>query len=256
MADGPLAASVRISYATSLATLSAQRRLAAAQAVDAPEAPGAQRASAMLFAAPVISDAIRTQITLAQSTWKEPDPEAARSSAASLGALYGDTAVLQTGADATESAARAALDTSEIVHTSVPFQVSGVTPLFSYFAFSASGDTPPADGRWEVRDWFDASSRARVLVIADSSSLGASGAGGALDIIAWAAAAAGVPALVVPRAPADGFALDGVLSAFHAALSKGSGVQAAWTRAIAAARDRKGAPPADWAGARLIGSSR
>jgi hypothetical protein len=118
------------------------------------------------------------------------------------------------------------------------------------------GDAADADGRWEVRDWFTASSHARVLVIADASSFGSSGSGGALDLMAWAAAAAGVPALVVPRAPAEGFALDPLLVAFHAALARGASVHEAWTRAVAAARGENGAAPAAGAGARLIGAGR
>jgi hypothetical protein len=107
-----------------------------------------------------------------------------------------------------------------------------------------------------VRDWFGATSRAQVLVLADATSFGSSGAGGALDLIAWASAAAGVPALVIPRAPADGFAHDAVLTAFHTALAKGSRVQEAWTRAVETARERKGGAPAGWAGVRLVGASR
>ena len=238
-----------VTYATSLATLSLQQRAAAAQTAP-------QTVTAALFAAPVIPDAIRTQITLAQPAWKEPDAESARSSAAALRALYGDTASLTTGAEATEPAVRTAFDASDVVHSSVPLQVSGASPLFTYLAFSASGDTPNADGRWEVRDWFGATSRAQVLVLADATSFGSSGAGGALDLIAWAAAAAGVPALVVPRAPADGFARDAVLTAFHTALAKGSRVQEAWTRAVETARERTSGAPAGWAGARLVGASR
>jgi hypothetical protein len=163
---------------------------------------------------------------------------------------------MRVGADATEAAARSAFEGTDVVHTSAPFQVSGATPLFSYLAFGGGGDAPESDGRWEVRDWFEAASHARVLVIADASSFGSSGSGGALDLIAWAAAAAGVPALVVPRAPADGFAIDEVLTGFHAALSKGSAVQESWSRAVAAARKKNGDAPAGWSGARLIGAGR
>jgi hypothetical protein len=249
VADAPLSAAVRVSYATSLTTLSVQRKLASLQ-------PGAPKPTAALFAASVIPDAIRTQITLAQPAWKEPDAQAMRTGAEAIRSSYGETSTLQTGADATETAVRTAFDASDILSMSVPFQVSGATPLFSYLAFTGSGDAPQADGRWEVREWFGASSRARVLVLADASSLGSSGAGGALDLIAWAAAAAGVPAVVVARAPADGFAIDEVLTAFHAALGKGTGVEEAWSRAVAAARERKSDAPSDWTGARLIGAGR
>lgn len=255
--EGPLAGSFRVSYATSLATLAVQRRLAAAEAAGTiSTAPPAAAVAAALFAAPIIPETIRTQITLAQPAWKEPDPERTRTDADALRALYGESASLRAGPDATEAAVRTAFDTADVVHVSSPLQVSGTTPLFSYLAFSRSNDTPQGDGRWEVRDWFGAASRARVLVLADASSLGSAGAGSALDLISWAAAAAGVPALLVPRAPSDGFALDPLLPAFHTALATGTGVQAAWTRALAAARERKTGAPSEWAGARLIGASR
>ena len=163
---------------------------------------------------------------------------------------------MKVGADATETAVRTAIDTADVLHTSAPLQVSGAAPLFSYLALSGSGDTVQADGRWEVRDWFGASSHTRVLVLTDASSLGSTGAGGALDLVAWAAAAAGIPAIVLPRAPADGFTLDAVLTALHRTLATGAGVQESWSRAMALARERAGDAPAGWSGARLIGAGR
>ncbi|HET7695765.1 MAG TPA: tetratricopeptide repeat protein [Vicinamibacterales bacterium] len=249
VADAPLAAALRVSYATSLATLAAQRRVAADQ-------PAQASVSAAIFAAPVIPEPIRAQIALAQPSWKEPDVETARAAADALRSLYAEAATFRAGADATEAAARAAFEAADVLHTSAPFQVSGATPLFSYVVFSGSGDAAATDGRWEVRDWFGATSHARVLILADATSFAASGAGGALDIIAWAAASAGVPALIVPRAPADGFVLDPVLTAFHAAISKGTAVRDAWMQALSRARDSKGAAPSEWSGARLIGAAR
>lgn len=248
LGDAPLASAVRVSYATSLTTLTMQQ-----QANRRREAP---RVTAAFLAAPVIPEAVRTQITLAQPAWKEPDAEALRAAAEALRGPYGESASLQIGADATETAVRAAFDTVDVLFTSAPFLVSGATPLLSYVAFAGSGDTPHADGRWEVRDWFGGASHARVLILADATSLGSSGAGSALDLIAWAAAAAGVPAIVVARAPPDGFAVDELLGGFHAALSKGTGVQDAWSRALTDARQRKGEAPSAWTGARLIGADR
>jgi tetratricopeptide (TPR) repeat protein len=247
--EAPLGANVRVTYATSLTTLAAQRRVAASRTA-------ADRVTATIVAAPAIPPAIRAQIALAQPAWKEPDAEVTRAAAATLAELYGDGVALHVGGDATESAARGAFDTADVIHTTAPFLVSGATPLFSYLVFAASGETLQADGRWEVREWFGGASRARVVVLADSSSLGSAGAGGALDTIAWAAAAGGVPALVVARAPADGFMLDDVLAAFHGALAKGAAVQDGWARAVTAARLKSGGTPAGWAGARLIGAGR
>lgn len=255
--DAPLGASVRVTYATSASTLAVQRRIAAARM-------SAEHLTATIVAAPVIPDAIRTQITLAQPAWTEPDAAAAAAAAESLRTSYGDAGSSRTGAEATEAAMRTAFAGADVVHTSVPFQVSGANPLFSYLVFT--GGAPPAsaatpdrtalenDGRWEVREWFRGASRARVLAITDAASLGAGGAGSAMDTIAWAAAAAGVPALVLARWPKDGFAIDSVLTAFHAALAKGSSVANAWADALARARENGGDAPSAWAGARLVGA--
>ena len=76
-----------------------------------------------------------------------------------------------------------------------------------------------------------------------------------MDALAWAAAAAGVPALVIARWPADGFASAAVLAAFHAQMAKGRLPAEAWRNAITTARTKPGGAPAEWAGLRLIGGS-
>jgi hypothetical protein len=72
-----------------------------------------------------------------------------------------------------------------------------------------------------------------------------------MDAIAWSAAAAGVPALVVGRWPTEAFTSDAVTAAFHAQLAAGAAVEDAWRKAVA---DTRGAAaPSAWAGMRLIG---
>ena len=247
--EGPLAAKVRVTYATSLTTLAVQRTAATKQIAGG-------EATAAFVAAPDIPAAIRTQITLTQPAWQEPDAAITRAAAEALGAVYGDHGSVRVGAEATEAAARAIFETGDVIHTGAPFQVSGAAPLFSYLVFARSGETLETDGRWEVREWFSGTSRARVLVLADSSSLGSAGAGGALDTIAWAGAAAGLPALVIARAPAEGFVNDALLASFHAGLAKGGSVREAWAGAVAAVREKAGVAPSGWSGARLIGASR
>jgi len=107
------------------------------------------------------------------------------------------------------------------------------------------------DGRWEAREWFGATARAKVVIAPDGSSFGA-GAGPAMDALAWAVAAAGIPSLVLGRWPADGFTSDALLTAFDEQLAKGASPVDAWAAAVTATRkDAKG--PAAWAGLRLIG---
>lgn len=247
--EGPLAPRVRVTYATSLATFAVQQRAAERQVPR-------DEVHAAFLAAPDVPPAIRAQIALAQPEWKEPDAAVARGAVEALGAAYGEQGSVRVGADASESAARTVFETADVVHVAAPFQASGPTPLFSYLVFAASGDTLEADGRWEMREWFSGTSRARVLVLADASSLGSAGAGGALDTISWAAAGAGVPALVAARAPAEGFTNDAVFAAFHGALAKGGSVHEAWTSALTIAREKAGLAPAGWTGARLIGAGR
>lgn len=246
--DVPLGQKLHVSYATSLATLAVQRRAAAAR-------PATDRAPAGIAAAPVIPAAIRTQVTLAQPGWKEPDAAASLAAATALARTYGDSAIVRWGADATEAGTRTLLETVDVLHVAAPLQMAGATPLFSSVILGGvdGADGPENDGRWEVREWFRVNARARVVVLPDASSFGAAGIGGSMDALAWAAAAAGVPALIVGRWPADGFVADVLLAAFHANMATGLAPAEAWRLATAAAREKTGAAPGGWSGLRLIG---
>ena len=176
--------------------------------------------------------------------------------ATQIAKAYGGAATVKTAADATEAAVRGLLETSDVVHVAAPLQMSGPTPLFSSLLLGGVADTPDNDGRWEAREWFNLNGRARLMVVPDASTLGAAGIGGAMDTLAWAAAAANVSALVVGRWPADGFMPEPFLSALHAQLAKGAPVGEAWRAATLSAREKTGAAPAGWAGLRLIGGDR
>lgn len=247
LGEGPLAARVRVAYATSLAAMTVEARAAADRQTR-------ETTSAALFASPVIPDAVRTQLTLAQTGWKAPDEASTLRTTTEDARPYGDAASVKASVDATESALRAALGTADVLHFAAPFQASGASPLFSMVVLGGNGDQMDNDGRWEVREWFRGSSRAAVAVLADGSSFGTAGVAGAMDTIAWASASLGVPLLVVGRWPSDGFSNDVVFAGFHAALAKGTPPAAAWTGAVNAAR-AKNAAPAAWAGARLIGAT-
>jgi hypothetical protein len=117
----------------------------------------------------------------------------------------------------------------------------------------AGGDGESPDAyRWEAREWFAVDGRARVLVLDDASTFGAAGVGGAMDTLAWAAAAAGVSTMVIGRWPADAFTLDEIETTLHRELAKGTPPAAAWRAAVNAAREKSPAP-AGWAGLRFIG---
>jgi CHAT domain-containing protein len=263
-----LAARMRLTYATSLATLDAQRALPAAAG-----APGTVIAG--IIAAPTIPAAVQTQLALTHQGWKPPDAVRAMASARAIAEVYASAAAHApttpsstppatatvpappslTGADATETAVRTVVETTDVVHLGAPLEMSGPTPLFSSVLLGGSGDAAQNDGRWEAREWFTANSRARVMVIPDATTFGAAGAGGAMDVVAWAAAAAGVSSLVLGRWPADGFTPDALVVAFHAQLAKGVPASEALAAAMAALREKSGDAPANWAGLRLIGGN-
>jgi hypothetical protein len=73
-----------------------------------------------------------------------------------------------------------------------------------------------------------------------------------MDVLAWAASAAGLSTLVVGRWPVDGYDADALTAAVHAKLAAGASAAQAWAEAVAEARTH-GDAPAAWAGARFIG---
>jgi tetratricopeptide (TPR) repeat protein len=248
-ADRPLAARVDVSYATSLTTLGLQRRAAAARRAH-------DGVAAAFFAAPAIPDAVRAQLTLAQSGWKAPDDEAAVTASRGFARPYGDAGVVHSGADATEEAIRTAAATVDVLHVAAPLHVNAATPLLSMAVLGSTGETMESNGRWEVREWFAGASQARVIVFGDAASFGSAGTAAAMDTLAWGGAAMGVPALMFGRFPSDAFSTDAVLAAFHAALAGGRTPDEAWHRAAADARASGGDAPSAWSGLRLVGAGR
>ena len=246
--DADLSSRARVTYATSLATLAAEHAI--------PVPPPSDHLVAGIAGAPTIPAVVRAQVALTSQGWKEPDAEVSLAAAGAVAKAYGDAATLKTAADANEAAVRALLETSDIVHVVAPLQMSGPTPLFSSLLLGGGADTPENDGRWEAREWFNVNGRARVVVMPDASTFGAAGIGGAMDVFAWAAAAAHIPSLVVGRAPRDGFAPGAFLAALHAQLAKGVPVGEAWRAATLSARAKAGPAPAGWAGLRLLGDPR
>jgi CHAT domain-containing protein len=248
--DTAIGQTAAVTYATSLATLAVQRRAANAR-------PAPERLLTGIAAAPVIPAVIRTQLTLAQPGWKEPDAAASLATATALAKTHGETAIVRAAAEATEAGTRTLVETVDVLHVAAPLQMAGATPLFSSVILGGSvdgADGPDNDGRWEMREWFRVAGRARVMVLPDASSFGAAGIGASMDALAWAAAAAGVPALIVGRWPADAFAPDALLTAFHTHLAKGLAPAEAWRLATAAAREQHGGVPKGWTGLRLIGA--
>jgi hypothetical protein len=250
--DADLGARMQVTYATSFATLAIERRVASARVtpaiVDAAPARGA------FVVAPAIADAVRAELALTQPGWKGPDASASQARVDAAAKPYGDAAIVKSGADATKPAVHALFAGTDAVHLSAPMHVSGPAPLFSSVLLASPDGGAPDAARWEAREWFAVDGRARVLVLDDASTFGAAGVAGAMDTLAWAAAAAGVSTVVVARWPSDAFSLDALETALHTELAKGSPPAVAWRAAVKAAREGSAAP-AGWAGLRLIGAS-
>jgi tetratricopeptide (TPR) repeat protein len=239
-------AAATVTYGTSLATLALERRISAL--------PAEQRTAAVL-AAPAIADAVRAQMTLILPSWKAPDAAASLTAAQAAASPYGERATLRSAAEASESAARMLAANADVLHVQAPLQVSGTTPLLSSILLASTGETPPEDGRFEVREWFAISGRARVIVLPDGATFGAAGVGSAMDAMAWAAAAAGASTVLFARWPADAFRPDALAAAFHAKIAAGGSPLEAWRAAVTAARVAPDgpAPPSAWAGLRFVG---
>src|SRR5258708_27108104 len=82
-----LSSQARVTYATSLATLTVQRSAAAAAAPS-------DHLRAGIAGAPAIPAAIRAQVALTSQGWKEPDADASLAAATEIAKAYGDAATL------------------------------------------------------------------------------------------------------------------------------------------------------------------
>jgi hypothetical protein len=239
-----LAAFASVTYATSFATWIQQAALS-------PTESGGLTA----IAGPELSPALRAILALTLPGWTPPDPSSAIDQMNTIGAMYESRAHVTSGAEATETVVRGAVDSAAVIHLAAPLHVTGPSPLFSAVLLAGGDATPASDGRWEVREWFASAGHAQLLVLPDAQSFGAAGAGGALDTLAWAAAAAGIPSLVVGRWPPEGFDQADVMVEMYdwlAHIERLTPIEA-WGAAIAVARRVERAPAA-WAGLRFIGA--
>ena len=242
--DADLAALASVTYATSLATWIQQAALSPAES-------GALAA----IAGPELSSRLRARLALTLPGWSPPDAANAIDQMRTIADMYESRARAWSGRDATEAAVRVAVDAADVIHLAAPLHVTGASPLFSTVLLADGDSTPASDGRWEVREWFASAGRARVVVLPDGRSFGAAGAGAAMDTLAWAAAAAGIPALVIGRWPAEGFDQSDVIVEMYDWLAHMERLTAfeAWGAAVAAVHATE-RPPSAWAGLRFIGA--
>lgn len=206
-------------------------------------------------AAPDVSTPLRAELAVTAPGWSPPEPAASIALSRRVASLYGSSATITSGADATEAAARALVGAADVLQMDVPFQMNGATPLFSS-ALLAGGDTVEA-GRWELRKWFAERGRARILILPDGASFSAQGAGVGLDALVWAAAATGVSTVAIGRWPRDGYTTDALLLAWHERLSQSLRAPSdTFHDAAMTVRAKAGSAPSEWAGLRIIGGQR
>lgn len=239
-----LAALASVTYATSLATWIQQAALSPADS-----------GGLAAIAGPELSRRVRARLALTLPGWAPPDAANAIEQMRTIAEVYESGARAWSGRDATEAVVRVAVASADVVHLAAPLHVTGASPLFSAVLLADGDSTPASDGRWEVREWFASAGHARVMVLPDGRSFGAAGAGAAMDTLAWAAAAAGVPALAIGRWPPEAFDESDVIVEMYdwlAHVERLTPIEA-WGAAIAAVHATERAPSA-WAGLRFIGA--
>ena len=207
------------------------------------------------LAGPVLADDLRAQLAIAAPGWTPPDAAQGPDVSRTLASLYAAESKVIVGADATKAAARDLMNAADVLHVAAPVQINAANPLFSSVLVSpgsASNDT----GRWALREWFGNPGRTQVLSLPDGSGFGGTRVSAAMDALAWAAAAHGISTLAIGRWPADGFAIDSVLTRVHEELANSTPPAEALRAAIASARGTNGDAPSAWGGLRLIGAFR
>jgi tetratricopeptide (TPR) repeat protein len=241
--DADVISTMNVSYSSSLYALALRR---------APR----EGATVTFVAAPVLAPDTEAQLAAAAPGWAPQDAEAAKRAVDEQAVPYGEHARVNAGVAATQLVAAAAIERDPVVEIAARMQLSGAAPLFSCALLAPAGGDETDDGRWELREWFDASARGAVLVLPDTTGNATAGLAAAMTALDWAAAAAGVSTVVTGWAPKDVVPVAPLLHDFHAAHAAGLPASAAYSAAIATARSAVGAAPARWAGLRVLGRLR
>jgi tetratricopeptide (TPR) repeat protein/CHAT domain-containing protein len=264
--EGYLADSRRVSYAGSVTALvlSSARRDAQARIAhregDA-SATGAPGSPLVAVAAAQIAPDVRDRMVLTAPGWTirsaaDTQREVEKIATAYAGgeAGQGGWCVLA-GNAATERDLRDTAAAAHVLHFAVPFRINAASPLFSAALLTSDGrpGRPEDDGVLEAREIVNLDLRARAAVLSDGGASSMRDALAATPTLAWAWLAAGVPALVLSRWPAED-AETIVLAGLHRRLSVGASAVEALSGAGADVRntDRRAAP-FYWAGWMVVG---
>ena len=219
--------------------------------------PGEDRPADALLAAggPDLSESARARMKSTAPGWTLRSAEAASGEAAQVAAAHevAGTPMILAGSAATEPAWRAQASSARVLHVAAPFRINGASPLFSPILMAGDPLSKEAsnDGAVEAREIANMDLRASVAVLSDGAALSMRDGATALDAIHWTWLAAGVPALLVARWPAD--AGEELVSVFHRYLHEGAPPGDALRRARETIRGRpEAAAPLHWAGWMLM----
>jgi CHAT domain-containing protein len=240
--DGYLGDRTRVSYTGSIAALVRGEGIAASPA-DTMLAVGA----------PDVSDQVRERLKQTAPGWTIRSPEAVDRELQAV--VPPERGRVLSGQAATEPALRADVSSAAIVHVAAPFRINGASPLFSpiLLAGDRTGADAAQDGALEAREIVNLELRAGLAVLSDGAAISMRDGAGAIDAVQWAWLAAGVPALVLARWPADAEAGNALLAELHRRLRDGATPREALHAAREAVRRRpQTAAPVHWAGWMLI----
>jgi tetratricopeptide (TPR) repeat protein len=203
-------------------------------------------------AAPELAPAVVDEIARTAPGWTMRNSAAAEKEARAVaGGTELDRVQILVGAGATEAALGERLPQAELIHLAAPFRVNGASPLFSPVLLA--GD-PTNDGALEAREVMNLELHAGVAVLSDGAAMSMRDAADEVGAVAWAWRAAGVPAFVLPRWPADDSASTDFLVALHTQLRAGDEPDVALQAARAKIRrGRETSAPFYWAGWMLVG---
>ncbi len=242
---GLVGESTTITYAASLMSLRAPRRMATS--VDG---------SMLAVAAPALDAGRIERIQTTAPGWVPRPADEAQHEIERLAPLVAGTAVLS-GRDASEAAVRARLPAAALLHVAAPLRVNGASPLFSRVYLSgaaAPGSDGADDAVLDAREVFNLNTGADLAVFTDGAAGAMRDAASGWVVVQWAWRAAGVPRIVAARWSGDGAAADELLGEFYARVMEGDSAAAALHAAQEKVRARKETrAPWFWAGWMLIG---
>lgn len=224
------------------------------QSPSAPSGPSGPSADAqggtVLVSAPPLDPLAASRLANVAPGWIVRTPEAAaREIEAIAGTQPPAATTISSGTDVTEADVRERLPAAAVVHLAAPFRINSASPLFSPFLLAPDAAN---DAALEAGEIMNLALGARVAIVSDPAAMTMRDAADDAGVIAWAWAAAGVPAIVMPRWAADEVLANRMLADLHARLRRGEPPADAFAAARAGMRAEQ-APPFYWAGWMLIG---